>query len=86
MTQESKGLQAYKAKMKSFGHSAEKIEQIIDARFEAYRQPTKGELKFGEGALHYKTMPLELWLKDDGSYKLWTVCPVDGLRYYRSKY
>ena len=52
----------------------------------AHRQPTAAEIRFGHGATHYKDFPRELWEKKDGSLKFWTVCPYDGLRYYRSKY
>ena len=51
-----------------------------------HRNPTAFEIGFGSGAIHYKDFPRKLWLKSDGSIKLWTVCPQDGLRYYRSKY
>lgn len=52
----------------------------------AWRKPTPAEIRFGHGATHYKDFPRELWEKKDGSLKFWTVCPYDGLRYYRSKY
>lgn len=51
-----------------------------------WRNPTPSEIRFGNGATHYKDMPIELWKRKDGSLKFWTVCPNDGLRYYRSKY
>jgi hypothetical protein len=51
-----------------------------------WRNPTPSEIRFGHGATHYKDMPLELWKRKDGSLKFWTVCPHDGLRYYRSRY
>lgn len=47
-----------------------------------HRKPTKGEIKFGHGATHYKDFDLELCVKKDGNYKTWLVCPIDGLRYY----
>lgn len=49
----------------------------------AHRNATKGEIKFGHGATHYKTFEKSEWLKKDGSLKKWIVCPFDGLRYYR---
>lgn len=52
----------------------------------AHRNPTPLEIRFGHGATHYKDFPRKLWVKPDGSIKLWTVCPHDGLRYYRSRY
>ena len=48
-----------------------------------HRGPTPGEIKFGEGATHYKTFDVDAWLKPDGTAKVWIVCPFDGLRYYR---
>lgn len=48
------------------------------------RQPTKGEIKFGEGATHYKHFEASQYLKSSGRIKKWLVCPIDGLRYYRN--
>ena len=48
-----------------------------------HRKPTPSEIKFGHGATHYKTFPLDLWKKSDGSIKRFIVCPHDHLRYYR---
>jgi hypothetical protein len=48
-----------------------------------HRPPTPGELRFGEGAVHYRTFPVELWRKPDGSAKRWIKADDDGLRYYR---
>ena len=50
---------------------------------EYHRQPTKGEIKFGEGATHYKFFEASQYLKSNGRIKSWLVCPIDGLRYYR---
>lgn len=47
-----------------------------------HRQPTKGEIKFGEGAIHYKDFDLDQVVKKDGNCKKWIVCPIDKLRYY----
>lgn len=52
----------------------------------AHRNPTPSEIRFGYGATHYKDFPRELWTKPNGKIKFWTVCPHDGLRYYRSRY
>ena len=49
----------------------------------AHRQPTAYEIRFGHGATHYKTFPIDLWKKKDGTPKKFIVCPHDGLRYYR---
>lgn len=48
-----------------------------------HRSPTKSEIKFGYGAIHYKDFDPELWVKPNQTIKKWIVCPVDGLRYYR---
>ena len=48
-----------------------------------HRGPTPSEIKFGHGATHYKTFPVDLWKKSDGSIKRFIVCPHDHLRYYR---
>ena len=49
----------------------------------AHRNPTQSEIKFGEGATHYKDFPVKLWVNKDGNAKTWIKCPEDGLRYYR---
>lgn len=48
-----------------------------------HRNPTRGEIRFGEGAVHYKDFDREACVKPDGKLKVWLVCPQDGLRYYR---
>ena len=47
-----------------------------------HRKPTKSEIKFGEGAIHYFDFDLNICVKPDGYYKKWIVSPYDGLRYY----
>lgn len=47
-----------------------------------HRPPTQAEIKFGYGATHYKTFPVDMWKKKDGTKKKFIVCPHDGLRYY----
>lgn len=49
----------------------------------AWRQPTAYELKFGEGALHYRVFDISDWLKPDGTLKQWIKWHFDGCRYYR---
>ena len=49
----------------------------------AWRQPTKAEINFGYGAIHYSEFDSELWLRKDGKLKKLIVSPYDGLRYYR---
>jgi len=47
------------------------------------RIPTKSEIKFGEGATHYKDFNESLVTKKNGTLKRWVKCHIDGLRYYR---
>jgi len=49
----------------------------------AWRQPTRAEINFGYGAIHYAEFDRELWLRKDGKLKKWIVSPYDCLRYYR---
>lgn len=49
----------------------------------AHRKPTQYEIKLGEGAIHYKDFPVELWIDKNGLSKCWIKCPEDDLRYYR---
>ena len=47
-----------------------------------WRHPTKREIKFGEGAIHWLTVDIEKVQKSDGSLKKWFI-HTDGLRYNR---
>jgi len=48
-----------------------------------HRKPTKGEIKFGEGATHYKDFETCFcWNDLKDCPKRWLICPIDGLRYY----
>ncbi len=49
---------------------------------EAHREPTKAEIKFGEGATHWLTVALSETLNKKGDIKKWFINPYDGLRYY----
>jgi len=53
-----------------------------DKLVEYHREPTKYEIKFGEGATHYRSFPMSECVKPDGRLKKWFVAD-DGLRYYR---
>ena len=46
-----------------------------------HRNPTKVEIKLGEGAIHYLDVPETLVRKKDGNLKKWFIYK-DGLRYY----
>ena len=48
-----------------------------------YRKPTQWEIKFGEGATHYKDFETVFcWNDNKDMPKRWLICPIDGLRYY----
>lgn len=55
----------------------------VDVSFEYRRKPTPYEIRFGEGATHYKSFDTTLCRKPNGDLKRWLTCPVDGLRYFR---
>lgn len=59
--------------------------QIMNSHeIECHRPPTKGEIKFGEGATHYRQFPLSIigLKKGKAMWKEWFVAPDDKLRYY----
>ena len=47
-----------------------------------HRKPTDSEIRFGEGATHYRSFRKEEWEHTSGKPKLW-IKADDGLRYYR---
>lgn len=47
-----------------------------------WRNPTKAEIAFGEGAIHYRDFP-ESQMRIGNRYKRWFKAKDDGLRYYR---
>lgn len=50
---------------------------------EYHRPPTQAEIRFGHGATHYRTFPIEECTKGETRVlKAWFVAD-DGLRYYR---
>lgn len=52
-----------------------------------WRNPTKAEIAFGEGAIHYRDFPeseVKKAKKAGWRYKRWLKAKDDGLRYYRS--
>ena len=67
----------------------ELFDPIIDGvqHYTYHREPTRGEIRFGEGATHYRDFPAdEVTKRRVGPLvflKKWTVCKDDGLRYYR---
>lgn len=55
---------------------------VFDNNRECWRQPTKGEIKFGEGAIHYRDFNLsEIGYNKQGKLKRWFIAPNDNLRY-----
>lgn len=59
--------------------------QIMNSHeIQCHRPPTKGEIKFGEGATHYRDFPLSVigLKKGEAMWKNWFVAPDDKLRYY----
>jgi len=49
-----------------------------------WRKPTPAEIKFGHGAIHYRTFPaLKCCHKNTRILKSWFTSKDDGLRYYR---
>lgn len=50
---------------------------------EYHRPPTEGEIRFGHGATHYRTFPVEECCHPGTRIKKkWFVAKDDGLRYY----
>lgn len=57
-------------------------EDVTEATY--HRPPTEFEIRFGYGATHYRTFPLdECCHKGTRVLKAWFVASDDGLRYYR---
>jgi hypothetical protein len=48
-----------------------------------HRNPTKSEIKFGYGAIHYRDFDRKECTKPNGDIKQWFIAENDGLRYYR---
>jgi len=46
-----------------------------------HRKPTPWEIRFGEGAIHYRDFPRAEVSKTNGAFKKWFIAD-DGLRYY----
>lgn len=50
-----------------------------------YRKPTKSEINFGYGAIHYREFSIEECChKGTKILKRWFIAKDDGLRYYRA--
>jgi len=58
-------------------------EGVIKCDYEFWRNHTESEIKFGEGAIHYRTFTLfEIGYNKKGELKKWIIAD-DGLRYNR---
>lgn len=62
------------------GQGYNNLQVMNGQEFEAHRQPTKSEIKFGHGATHYRTFKLAEHLKINGNIKKWFIAD-DNLRY-----
>jgi hypothetical protein len=58
------------------------LEVLNTQEMEAHRKPTIGEIKFGEGATHYRTFPVSLFINKKGELKS-RIIADDGLMYSR---
>ena len=56
--------------------------QEVTLMVEYHRNPTKYEIKFGDGAIHYISVSYYSVRKPNGELKKWFKGD-DGLRYYR---
>lgn len=57
-------------------------DDVTECRY--HRPPTKGEIAFGYGAVHYRTFPVEeCCFPGTRVVKQWFIAPDDGLRYFR---
>lgn len=65
------------------GQGYNDLQVMNKQQFEYHREPTKAEIKFGEGATHYRSFTLsEIGINKKGGLKRWFIAN-DGLRYYR---
>ena len=66
------------------GQGYNDIQVMNKQTFEYWRPPTKQEIKFGEGASHYREFTLsEIGITKDGDLKNWFKAKDDKLRYNR---
>jgi len=50
-----------------------------------WRNPTKEEVKFGHGSLHYREFQFDKCLNENGNLKLKVKASDDGLTYYNAE-
>lgn len=65
------------------GQGYKDLQIMTKQEIEYHRQPTERELKFGEGATHYRRFNINEVLNKKGEIKSWIKAKDDGLRYYR---
>ncbi len=57
-------------------------DDIVESQY--HRDPTPSEIRFGHGATHYRSFPVEVCCFPGTRIpKKWFVAEDDGLRYYR---
>jgi hypothetical protein len=60
------------------------IDRVVfsnDDTIQYHRKPTQAEIKFGEGAIHYKSFDKFYCTDVKGNIKKRVICPIDGLTY-----
>lgn len=67
--------------IKTYNSFGECINNVYPETIEGHRPPTRAEIRFGEGATHYKIFSTLDCVKPCGTLKKWIKCPYDGLRY-----
>lgn len=63
-----------------------KITNQENTTYSYWRNPTKGEIKFGHGAIHYRDFDREQCFNEDGTFKLALKAKDDRLKYYSCDY
>jgi hypothetical protein len=59
------------------------LEIVNKQKVECRRNPTEFEIKFGNGATHFRDFKLGQLVKRNGDLKSWFIAPDDKLRYSR---
>ena len=65
------------------GQGYNSLDVVNSEELEYHRNPTEGEIRFGEGATHYRNFPIGKVINRKGELKEWLLSKDDGLRYYR---
>lgn len=65
------------------GQGYKDLEILNSQKITCHRLPSISEIKFGEGATHYRDFTMgEIGITKQGNIKKWFVAKDDGLRYY----